>query len=150
MTERIYTSKTPCVGLCSTVYGDVVCRGCKRFSDEIIDWNRFDYGQKSAVWKRLEQFLSQIVMTRIEVVSTVQLCEGLAARHMTVVMEQPLAFQVWRLLCRADAPALAECGLRVQPDYAHIPLRLLLDEIDKLYFELSHVYYQRHTVRANL
>ncbi|HBZ99754.1 MAG TPA: DUF1289 domain-containing protein, partial [Pseudomonas sp.] len=22
--------KTPCIGLCSTVYGDVVCRGCKR------------------------------------------------------------------------------------------------------------------------
>ncbi|KAA0952431.1 DUF1289 domain-containing protein, partial [Pseudomonas sp. ANT_H14] len=24
------TIKTPCVGLCSTVYGDLVCRGCNR------------------------------------------------------------------------------------------------------------------------
>ena len=150
MTESIYTSKTPCVGLCSTVYGDVVCRGCKRFSYEIIDWNRFDYRQKGAVWKRLEQFLSQIVTARIEVVSMVQLREALAGRRMTVVMDQPLAFQVWRLLCRADIPSLAECGLRLQPKYAQIPLRQLLDEIDKLYFELSHAYYQRHTTRERL
>ncbi|MCF8976542.1 DUF1289 domain-containing protein, partial [Pseudomonas edaphica] len=27
--------KTPCVGLCSTVYGDLVCRGCKRFHHEV-------------------------------------------------------------------------------------------------------------------
>ncbi|MCA4075779.1 DUF1289 domain-containing protein, partial [Pseudomonas kurunegalensis] len=30
--------KTPCVGLCSTVYGDTVCRGCKRFHHEVINW----------------------------------------------------------------------------------------------------------------
>jgi hypothetical protein len=32
------TIKTPCVGLCSTVYGDLVCRGCKRFHHEVINW----------------------------------------------------------------------------------------------------------------
>ncbi|WP_317135104.1 DUF1289 domain-containing protein [Piscirickettsia litoralis] len=37
---------TPCVGLCSTVYGDDVCRGCKRFYHEIIDWNQYDINQK--------------------------------------------------------------------------------------------------------
>ena len=52
-----YTRTTPCIGLCSTVYGDLVCRGCKRFSHEIIDWNRYDHQQKAAVWQRLEQLL---------------------------------------------------------------------------------------------
>ena len=30
---------TPCIGICSTVYGDEVCRGCKRTFTEVIDWN---------------------------------------------------------------------------------------------------------------
>ena len=29
-------TRTPCVGICSTTYGDDVCRGCKRFSFEVI------------------------------------------------------------------------------------------------------------------
>ncbi|MEC7008614.1 MAG: DUF1289 domain-containing protein, partial [Pseudomonadota bacterium] len=31
--------KTPCIGVCSTGIGDSVCRGCKRFSHEVIHWN---------------------------------------------------------------------------------------------------------------
>ena len=41
--------KTPCVGLCSTTYGDLVCRGCKRFSHEIVNWNRYGDEEKTAV-----------------------------------------------------------------------------------------------------
>jgi predicted Fe-S protein YdhL (DUF1289 family) len=51
------TIKTPCVGLCSTVYGDLVCRGCKRFHHEVIHWNGYDEEKKRAVWLRLEQLL---------------------------------------------------------------------------------------------
>lgn len=41
------TIKTPCIGLCSTVYGDLVCRGCKRFHHEVIQWN--GYGEEENV-----------------------------------------------------------------------------------------------------
>ena len=35
--------KTPCLGICSTTsVGDVVCRGCKRYAFEVIDWNGYD------------------------------------------------------------------------------------------------------------
>lgn len=59
--------KTPCVGLCSTVYGDTVCRGCKRFHHEVINWNGYDDAQKRAVWLRLEQLLVQVMMAKLEV-----------------------------------------------------------------------------------
>lgn len=45
--------RTPCMGICSTTYGDLVCRGCKRFAHEIIAWNGFDEGQRETVWARL-------------------------------------------------------------------------------------------------
>jgi predicted Fe-S protein YdhL (DUF1289 family) len=41
------------VGICSTTYGDLVCRGCKRFAHEIVQWNGFDDEQRELVWERL-------------------------------------------------------------------------------------------------
>ena len=45
--------RTPCMGICSTTYGDLVCRGCKRFAHEIIHWNGFNDDQRRTVWQRL-------------------------------------------------------------------------------------------------
>lgn len=61
------TIKTPCVGLCSTVYGDLVCRGCKRFHHEVINWNGYNEEEKRAVWLRLEQLLSQVMASKLEI-----------------------------------------------------------------------------------
>ena len=61
------TIKTPCVGLCSTVYGDLVCRGCKRFHHEVINWNGYNEEEKRAVWLRLEQLLSLVMAAKLEV-----------------------------------------------------------------------------------
>ena len=33
-------ASTPCLGICSTTYGDDVCKGCKRFVHEVISWNK--------------------------------------------------------------------------------------------------------------
>ncbi|MEM6710457.1 MAG: DUF1289 domain-containing protein [Pseudomonadota bacterium] len=46
--------RTPCVGICSTTYGDLVCRGCKRFAHEITGWNGYSDGQRSDVETRLQ------------------------------------------------------------------------------------------------
>jgi predicted Fe-S protein YdhL (DUF1289 family) len=41
--------RTPCIGVCSTTsLGDRICRGCKRFSHEVIHWNAFTEPQKQA------------------------------------------------------------------------------------------------------
>ena len=52
MTQQLIRS--PCVGLCSTTYGDLVCRGCRRTSKEITDWPGFDETQKHAIINRLD------------------------------------------------------------------------------------------------
>ena len=62
--------RTPCVGICSTTYGDLVCRGCKRFAHEIDQWNGFGDGQRRLVWERL-----------------FKLREGALARHVRIVDE---------------------------------------------------------------
>lgn len=60
-------TRTPCVGICSTTYGDDVCRGCKRYIHEVINWNSFKPEEKEAVWKRLEKLKSLIMQSKVEI-----------------------------------------------------------------------------------
>ena len=57
--------KTPCVGVCSTVFGDQVCRGCKRFQHEVIEWNGYTDIEKEKVWNRLESLKVLIMKSKI-------------------------------------------------------------------------------------
>ena len=57
--------KTPCVGVCSTVFGDQVCRGCKRFQHEVIQWNSYSDLEKEKVWNRLETLKVLIMKSKI-------------------------------------------------------------------------------------
>ncbi len=77
--------KTPCVGICSTVFGDEVCRGCKRFQHEIIQWNGYDDVAKRSVLNRLELLKVQIMESKIRITD-----EGLL---MTKLLEFKIKFE---------------------------------------------------------
>lgn len=55
------------MGICSTTYGDLVCRGCKRFAHEIVSWNSYDAEQKKRVWERLSTLRAQVLFQTIYV-----------------------------------------------------------------------------------
>ncbi len=44
---------SPCIGVCSTVLGDEICRGCGRSFDEVLNWHQFNDEQKRAINQRL-------------------------------------------------------------------------------------------------
>ena len=68
---------TPCVGICSTVYGDVVCRGCKRFFKEIIEWNGYEHASKQEVYQRLSQLMSETMESLLSITDPVLLQQHL-------------------------------------------------------------------------
>jgi len=140
----VHQQRTPCVGLCSTVFGDLVCRGCRRFLHEIVDWNRYDAEQKVAVWRRLEQLTEQVVMSRIEVVSMVQFRNTLTAARLPGVEDLPLALQAHRLLTRLPDDWPEDCGIRPRDAYRTLGRRQLRELIDQELFALAEAYYQRH------
>jgi len=49
------------VGICSTTYGDLVCRGCRRFAHEIVDWNGYTEVQKASILERLKQIKHEVL-----------------------------------------------------------------------------------------
>ena len=60
-------SSTPCLGICSTTFGDEVCKGCKRFAHEIVGWTKYSQGEREIVNDRLEKFKIQILQHRFTV-----------------------------------------------------------------------------------
>jgi predicted Fe-S protein YdhL (DUF1289 family) len=49
------TPDTPCIAICSTAQGDIVCKGCGRTEDEVQHWTALSPAHKRAVWHRITQ-----------------------------------------------------------------------------------------------
>ncbi len=78
--------KSPCVGVCSTVYGDDVCKGCKRYYDEVIAWNAWTLPQKQAVYARMTDQMRTVMAERLSCLDEGKLNEllrlhGIDATH---------------------------------------------------------------------
>jgi len=137
--------KTPCIGVCSTGIGDSVCRGCKRFAHEVIDWNAYDQRERLLIVQRLETFLVQVVQLRIEILDEAQLLRQIQHQQIRFNRDQDPHCWVFQLL-RAGAsqiPDPALFGLRVKPEWQGTPLTEVRDQIDRDYYELSCAHYER-------
>ena len=105
----IKTPDTPCIGICSTVYGDEVCRGCKRHYREIIDWNRYDALKKRAVLCRLEANIVTVMRDEVEIVNAQCLQQQLDRLHIRYWQEQdPLCWAYY--LLRAQHQYIDDVG----------------------------------------
>ncbi|RMQ32633.1 hypothetical protein ALQ07_05057 [Pseudomonas syringae pv. actinidiae] len=141
-----YIIKTPCVGLCSTVYGDLVCRGCKRFHHEVIHWNGYNEDEKRAVWLRLEQLLVQVMTAKLEIFDAAKLRAQLTQRKIRFVPHQSEYCWAYQLIARgARVISQVEAyGFVLLPEFRNWTLPELRDAIDREFFLLSEAHYQRY------
>ena len=49
----VTTPDSPCIAICSTSQGDMVCKGCGRSFDEVQHWTAYSPGDKRATWRRI-------------------------------------------------------------------------------------------------
>ncbi|MGX5219520.1 MULTISPECIES: DUF1289 domain-containing protein [Pseudomonas] len=138
--------KTPCVGLCSTVYGDLVCRGCKRFHHEVIAWNGYDEQAKQAVWQRLEVLLVQVMEAKVEVFDAMRLRDQLVQRQIRFVPNQSPYCWAYQLIARGARVInqLEAYGMALLPEFRNWSLPELRDAIDREFFILSEAHYERY------
>jgi predicted Fe-S protein YdhL (DUF1289 family) len=140
--------RTPCIGICSTGIGDSVCRGCKRFAHEVIDWNAYTHEQRLIIAQRLEGYLSQVVQNMIEIVDEKILLEQIKHQQILFKEEQNPYCWVFDLL-RAGASQINDLdayGLKLQPRWKDVPLTEIRDNIDRDFYALSCAYYERYVV----
>ncbi len=65
----LLSRESPSIGFCSTVYGDDVCRGCNRYFEEVIHWERLSSEDKDKAIKRIHAVLRQAVSEYVTVVN---------------------------------------------------------------------------------
>ncbi len=138
--------KTPCVGICSTGIGDSVCRGCKRFAHEVIDWNSYTHEQKLLIAQRLENFLARIVQNMIQINDEKLLLTQIKHQQIQFKQEQNPYCWVFDLL-RAGASQIQDLsayGLALQPAWQGTSLGVIRENIDKDYYALSCAHYERY------
>ncbi len=143
--------KTPCIGVCSTGIGDAVCRGCKRFSHEVIDWNSYSLEQKRLIDRRLGEFLAQCVSNKLQVTNTALLRRQLELQQVRFVPQHSEYCWVFSLL-KAGARQITHCrdyGFELRPQYQGIALPGLLEQIDLEFYALSSAHYERYFVWPN-
>ena len=137
--------RTPCIGVCSTGIGDNVCRGCKRFAHEVIDWNAYSEEQRRIIAERRDGYLANAVRSQFEIVDQRLLLSQLRHQQIRFNEDQNPYCWVFELL-RAGASQIAEpaaFGLQVAPDARGVPMTELRRRIDADFYALSQSYYAR-------
>ena len=142
-------TRTPCVGICSTTYGDDVCRGCKRFSFEVINWNSFKPEERESVWKRLEKLKSQIMASRLKVFDPIKLEESI--KHFQLKIKDDLndlskAFELIKQVSESFSN-LDEFGIDVFEK--NKSLTSLKEEIENELYTLSKAHYEKYFIEPH-
>jgi predicted Fe-S protein YdhL (DUF1289 family) len=144
--------RTPCIGVCSTGIGDTVCRGCKRFSHEVIAWNSYTQDERRAVLQRIDVLLGQIVARWLVIDDVDMLRQQLQLQQIQFDPARYPASWVVELLkagaSQIDDPAVF--GLHRTAQAEGKSLRDLRDAIEKEFYELSCAHYERYFQRAPL
>lgn len=140
--------RTPCVGICSTTYGDLVCRGCKRFSHEIVGWNTYTHAQRQDIEARLARLKAGVIGALLTVLDEAQCREAIAADQATQTLESDetaLLLQVYEYLTRArtdsEMRALTPLAIRLAPHIESVAA--LRDAVDAEFLSRSKAAYER-------
>lgn len=131
------------MGICSTTYGDLVCRGCKRFAHEIVQWNGYDETQQTRIWERLRGLRDEVVVQHVVVVDTARFDVFRAQPKFTELAGGELLYAVTQQLGVAGE-RLADAGLAsTSADDADDALELL-KRVDAEIYSRSKAHYERN------
>ena len=116
--DRRIPSLTPCAGRCSTVFGDAVCRGCRRFNHEVIRWNTYTAEQKQTIWQRLDAQLDQILVPMLPL-ANLQHVEGfIHSKRVRIFDTASKGRKLYHALkiCEKNKQLAHESGLGIEPE----------------------------------
>ncbi len=137
---------TPCVGICSTGIGDDVCRGCKRFEYEVINWNLYSDSERAVIASRLESFLVTVVRHKLVVVDAQRL--KLQLQHQQIAFNENQDPHCWVFaLLKAGASQVYDLdayGLSKTHLWQDATMVDIRNAIDADFYTLSCAHYERY------
>ncbi len=140
--------RTPCVGICSTTYGDLVCRGCKRYAHEIVLWNSFSADQRQRVLTRLAEIRDGCT-AQVLIFEDSECLRGVCERRGLLgkgdLSDASLAYELLRTALN-DAQVLPEAKVELRERVCGIlaeDLLAALSAIEALFLSRSQAHYER-------
>ena len=133
------------MGICSTTYGDLVCRGCKRFAHEIVQWNSYDIEQQERVWQRLLELREAVVEHHLAIVDADLFAASCARSGIDPVPPAPAIYRLLGVLVKCQAP-LSSVGLQASlaGDTADDVALRVLQAVDAEIYKRSLAHYERN------
>lgn len=131
---NIISTRTPCIGICSTTsVGDRICRGCKRFATEVIEWNAYGDEEKRAVLARLCRLIEPIMEARFIIRSPAMLAAGLKRQGVPFNSDLPPGTWLHNLLKKRHRALreLESYGVEIRAEWQHLSLAELAENVDK-------------------
>ena len=141
-------SSTPCLGICTTTFGDEVCNGCKRFAHEIISWPKYSENEREIINGRLEQFKIKILQNRFKIFDSELLASKLEEKAINFNHSlEPLTW-IFDLFRAAGSQEFELKNYGIQSLISFDP-KIIKDEINTELLELSEAHHQRYFKKAN-
>lgn len=142
--------RTPCIGICSTTYGGDVCRGCKRFAHEIIDWNSYSEAQKQLVWDRLTRLTIEVTTPYLLIFDADLMLQTLRSLGVRCHEDQAPAFGALALLRALGRQKIdaSRFGITIMPPWAQTAPADLYREISELLYSRAEAWYDLNHGRA--
>lgn len=136
-------SSTPCLGICSTTFGDEVCKGCKRFAHEIVSWTKYSLEEREIINDRIEKFKIQILSDRFKVIDADLL--ALRLEEKAINFNHSLDPITWIFdLFRAAGSQSFDLGNYGIKSLKQFDSKTIKDEINDELLELSEAHHGRY------
>ena len=141
-------SSTPCLGICSTTFGDEVCKGCKRFAHEIVNWTKYSEEEREIVNNRLEEFKIKILKHRFKITDKELFSNNLD--QMGINFNHSLDPLTWIFdLFRATGSQAIELKRFGIESLEYFDPKTIKDIINKELLDLSEAHHERYFKKAN-
>ena len=141
-------SSTPCLGICSTTFGDEVCKGCKRFAHEIVSWTKYSPEEREIINLRLEQFKIQILKRRFKIFDSDLFASKLDEKAINFNHSLDPLTWIFDLLRAAGSQPINLTDFGIENLVSYDP-KTIKDEINDELRELSEVHFERYFKEAN-
>ena len=144
--EEKLIKRNPCVGVCSTTYGDDICKGCKRFRHEVSSWTKYSDVEKNIVNRRLEKFKALILNDKFSIVDQQKFELSLKEKGIRYNKElDPICWIIDLLRTKTlTETILSEFGLELKSAYQNYSITQISDLVHKEFLDFSEAHYDRY------
>jgi len=120
-----------------------VCKGCKRFSHEIVSWTKYSLEEREIVNDRLEKFKVQILQHRFEIVDQDLFESKLEEKAINFNHSLDPLTWIFDLFRAAGSQTFDIESFGIKKLYQFDP-KTIRDEINKELLELSEAHHERY------